>query len=50
MPIIEVNHVTREYRLRKLTSIKDSAMNLMRRLRGQAGQERQVFKAHKEAI
>jgi ABC-type polysaccharide/polyol phosphate transport system ATPase subunit len=45
MPIIEVNHVTKEYRLGTVTSVKDSAMNLVRRLRRQPTHERPTFKA-----
>ncbi|RPH74923.1 MAG: ABC transporter ATP-binding protein [Nitrospiraceae bacterium] len=45
MSIIEVKHVTKEYRLGTVVSLKDSAVNLMRRLRRQPLQERPVFKA-----
>ena len=36
MTIIEVDHVSKEYRLGTLTSLKDSARNMLRRLRGQS--------------
>jgi ABC-type polysaccharide/polyol phosphate transport system ATPase subunit len=45
MPIIEVNHVSKEYRLGTLTSLKDSAQNMVRRLRRQAPTTRTPFKA-----
>lgn len=45
MPIIEVNHVSKEYRLGTLTSLKDSAQNMVRRLRGQSLKMRIPFKA-----
>lgn len=45
MPIIEVNHVSKEYRLGTLTSLKDSAQNMVRRLRRQAPTTRKPFKA-----
>lgn len=45
MPIIEVNHVSKEYRLGTLTGLKDSAKNLVRRLRGQQVVKRTPFKA-----
>ena len=45
MPIIEVNHVSKEYRLGTLTSLKDSARNIARRLRRQPLTKRKPFKA-----
>ena len=45
MPIIEVNHVTKEYRLGQLQSLKTTALNQWRRLNGQPVEERAPFKA-----
>ncbi|MBI2798842.1 MAG: ABC transporter ATP-binding protein [Gammaproteobacteria bacterium] len=45
MPIIEVNHVTKEYRLGQLQSLKTTALNQWRRLTGQPVEERAPFKA-----
>jgi ABC-type polysaccharide/polyol phosphate transport system ATPase subunit len=45
MPIIEVNHVSKEYRLGTLTNLKDSAQNMVRRLRRQPLTKRKPFKA-----
>ncbi|BBA32423.1 ABC-type polysaccharide/polyol phosphate transport system, ATPase component [Methylocaldum marinum] len=45
MPIIEVDHLSKEYQLGQLASLKDSAVNLGRRLIGQKPQPRQKFKA-----
>ncbi|BCX89355.1 lipopolysaccharide transport system ATP-binding protein [Methylomarinovum tepidoasis] len=45
MPIIEVEHLTKEYRLGTLTSLKDSLTNLGRRLTGRPPVERERFKA-----
>ena len=45
MPIIEVNHVSKEYRLGTLTGLKDTARNTVRRLRGQPIIKRVPFKA-----
>lgn len=45
MPIIEVEHLTKEYQLGALTSLKDSLTNLGRRLTGKPLIERQRFKA-----
>ncbi len=45
MPIIEVNRVSKEYRLGTLTSLKDSAQNMLRRLRRQPMLKRTPFKA-----
>jgi lipopolysaccharide transport system ATP-binding protein len=45
MAIIEVNHVTKEYRLGTLTSLKQSALNTVRRLTGKPVEQRKPFKA-----
>jgi lipopolysaccharide transport system ATP-binding protein len=45
MPIIEVNHVTKEYQLGQLQSLKITALNQWRRLTGQLVEERAPFKA-----
>ncbi|CAH1087249.1 ABC transporter ATP-binding protein [Candidatus Nitrotoga sp. 1052] len=45
MPIIEVNHVTKEYQLGQLQSLKSTALNQWRRLTGQPVEERAPFKA-----
>ena len=45
MPIIEVNHVTREYKLGQLHSLKTTALNQWRRLTGRPVEERAPFKA-----
>jgi len=45
MSIIEVNHVSKEYRLGTLTNLKDSVKNMARRLRRQAVLQRTAFKA-----
>ncbi|WP_415878631.1 ABC transporter ATP-binding protein [Methylomonas sp. TEB] len=45
MAIIEVNHLTKEYQLGHLTSLKETALNTMRRLAFQPVQERERFKA-----
>ena len=45
MPIIEINHVSKEYRLGTLTSLKDSARNIARRLRRQPLTKRKPFEA-----
>lgn len=45
MSIIEVNHVTKEYRLGVLHDLKHSMGNLAARLRGQAVPQRPLFKA-----
>lgn len=45
MPIIEVNHLTKEYQLGHLTSIKETALNTLRRMTFQETQERERFKA-----
>ncbi len=45
MPIIEVNHVTKEYQLGQIHSLKTNALNQWRRLTGQPVEERAPFKA-----
>jgi hypothetical protein len=45
MSIIEVNHVTKEYQLGTMQSLKTTALNQWRRLTGQPVQERAPFKA-----
>ena len=45
MPIIEVNHVTKEYRLGQLQSLKHSLQRATAKLRGQSVPERPLFKA-----
>jgi len=45
MPIIEVNHVTKEYQLGQIESLKITALNQWRRLTGQRSEERTPFKA-----
>lgn len=45
MPIIEVNHVTKEYQLGQLQSIKTTMLNQWRQLTGQPVEERAPFKA-----
>jgi hypothetical protein len=45
MPIIEVEHLTKEYQLGTITSIKDSFTNALRRLTGKPPIERERFKA-----
>ncbi len=45
MSIIEVNHVTKEYKLGQLQSLKTTALNQWRRLTGQPVEERAPFKA-----
>ncbi|RFC35547.1 MAG: ABC-type polysaccharide/polyol phosphate transport system, ATPase component [Candidatus Nitrotoga sp. SPKER] len=45
MPIIEVNHVTKEYQLGQLQSLKTTALNQWRRVTGQPVEERAPFKA-----
>ncbi|MDP2852231.1 MAG: ABC transporter ATP-binding protein [Gallionella sp.] len=45
MPIIEVNHVTKEYQLGQLQSLKTTALNQWRRIAGQPVEERAPFKA-----
>lgn len=45
MPAIEVSHLTKEYRLGALQSLKDTALNAGRRLLGRPVPERPLFKA-----
>lgn len=45
MPIIEVDHVTKEFQLGQLHSLKQTALNGLRRLTGQAVEERKPFTA-----
>ncbi|MHB1247094.1 MAG: hypothetical protein ACYCZH_11665 [Sulfuriferula sp.] len=45
MPIIEVNHVTKEYKLGQIHSLKITALNQWQRLTGQPVEERAPFKA-----
>ncbi|CAH1202364.1 Teichoic acid export ATP-binding protein TagH [Candidatus Nitrotoga sp. BS] len=45
MPIIEVNHVIKEYQLGTMQSLKSHALNQWRRLTGQPSEERAPFKA-----
>ena len=45
MPIIQLNHVSKDYRLGTLTSLKDSVRNTVRRLRGQPVKKRAAFRA-----
>jgi len=45
MPIIEVNHVTKECQLGQMQSLKTTALNQWRRLTGQPVEERAPFKA-----
>lgn len=45
MAIIEVNHLTKEYQLGQLTSLKETALNTLRRLAFQPVHNRELFKA-----
>ena len=45
MSIIEVNHVTKEYQLGTMQSLKTTALNQWRRITGQPVEERAPFKA-----
>ncbi len=45
MPIIEVNHVTKEYQLGHITSLKENVANSYRRLLGKPIHKREDFKA-----
>ena len=45
MPIIEVNHVTKEYKLGQLHSLKTTALNPWQRLTGRPVEKRAPFKA-----
>ncbi|NOU15629.1 MAG: ABC transporter ATP-binding protein [Methylococcaceae bacterium] len=44
-PIIEVNHLTKEYQLGHITSLKENVINSLRRLGGKPVQQRENFKA-----
>ena len=44
MSIIEVNHVTKEYQLGTIQSLKTTALNQWRRLTGQPVEKRTPFK------
>ena len=45
MSIIEVNHVTKEYRLGQMTSLKQSLLNAFDHLRGRPAPKQEPFKA-----
>ncbi|MCP5346806.1 MAG: ABC transporter ATP-binding protein [Gammaproteobacteria bacterium] len=45
MNVIEVKHLTKEYQLGALTTIKDSLLNTLKRLQGKPVTERKLFKA-----
>lgn len=45
MPIIEVDHVSKDFQLGTITSMKDSLLNVGRRLRGKPAEGRAPFKA-----
>ena len=45
MPIIEVNHLTKEYRLGAIQSLRQTLLNAGARLMGRKGEERPLFKA-----
>jgi ABC-type polysaccharide/polyol phosphate transport system ATPase subunit len=45
MPIIQLDHVSKDYRLGTLTSLKDSVRNTVRRLRGQPVKKQTPFRA-----
>ncbi|MDD5389287.1 MAG: ABC transporter ATP-binding protein [Gallionellaceae bacterium] len=45
MPIIQVEHVTKEYKLGQLTSLKQTVLNSINRLTGRPVEERKPFKA-----
>jgi ABC-type polysaccharide/polyol phosphate transport system ATPase subunit len=45
MPIIEVNHVTKEYQLGHITSLKENVANVYRRMAGKSIHKREDFKA-----
>jgi len=45
MPTIEVNHLTKEYQLGHIASLKETALNTLRRMTFQETQERERFKA-----
>lgn len=45
MPIIEVNHVSKDFKLGTITSVKDSFLNVARRLSGKPAEHRAPFRA-----
>jgi len=45
MSIIEVNHVTKKYRLGHMKSLKQSVLSAMDRLRGRPAPKQEPFKA-----
>jgi lipopolysaccharide transport system ATP-binding protein len=45
MPVIEVSHVTKEFRLGQLTSLKQSALNRLNRFTGRPVEEHKLYKA-----
>ncbi|MDP2827053.1 MAG: ABC transporter ATP-binding protein [Sulfuricellaceae bacterium] len=45
MPIIEVNHVSKEYKLGQLTSLKQTILNQINRISGRPVEKRKPFKA-----
>ena len=45
MPIIEVNHLTKEYQLGHITSFKEAALNALRRITFRPVHRRERFKA-----
>jgi ABC-type polysaccharide/polyol phosphate transport system ATPase subunit len=45
MPIIEVNHITKEYRLGAIQGIKQTAISLVKRMAGGQTEARPLFKA-----
>lgn len=45
MPIIEVRHLTKEYQLGHITSLKENVLNTFRHLGGKPIQKRENFKA-----
>jgi ABC-type polysaccharide/polyol phosphate transport system ATPase subunit len=45
MPIIEVKHLTKEYQLGHISSLKENVFNTFRRLTGKPTQQRERFKA-----
>jgi lipopolysaccharide transport system ATP-binding protein len=48
MPIIEVNHLTKEYRLGAMQGLKQTVLNTVARLSGKKVEERPLFKALNE--
>ena len=45
MSILQVNHVTKEFKLGQLTSLKQTALNTLNRLSGRPVKERKPFNA-----